>query len=118
MSDEAAFLVDVLLHESLPSPTMPEIAIYNLATYRHPYPTAGRNRCRLPVADRVIDLGRSPPIVATPLLPRHPELIKHVCDRLDLRLEEYSGCRFTMSYPLTPSLVVVRYPLATPSDGE
>ena len=77
-------------------------------------PGEGSEFDRLPIAEQMQSIGHSPPEVATPLMPEHPDLIEHVYGRLGWDPDDFHGFRFAMRYPPMPSSVVIQHDLATP----
>lgn len=55
--------------------------------------------------------GPSPPVVATPHLPRYASLVELCCRRLGHPLEAFRGYRMTLTYPPIPSGFVIHHPL-------
>ena len=60
-------------------------------------------------------MGHSPPTVATPLMPRHSEVINYVYESLSWNANDFHGFRFVMRYPPMPCSVVLQHDLAAPN---
>ncbi|MCP4246032.1 MAG: hypothetical protein GY778_03190 [bacterium] len=102
---------DLFVHKDLSYAFSPELFLYSQLPSGPAFPTAGRDRGLLPVAERVIDLGGGPPDVVTPELPRYPHMIRSVFDRLKWDATDFRGFRVKMRYPPIPTLAILRYDL-------
>lgn len=107
----AALMCDLLVHRDLPLQMPPEAALYSRLTSNDGPPL---ERDRLPLLERVQNLGAGPPSIATPLAPRHAELIQFVLDTLGWSLDEFGGWRIAMRYPPIAALLRLSYPLLPP----
>lgn len=56
-------------------------------------------------------LGRGPSVLATPDVPRYPEMVEHVCSRLGWDPERLHVFRCRVEYPPMPSSIVVQFDL-------
>jgi hypothetical protein len=65
----------------------------------------------LPIREVLADLPGSPPRVNTPLVPRYPQLVQKVYDRMGWNAEDFRAVRLTMQYPPLGSNVILRFPL-------
>ena len=68
-------------------------------------------RNRIPLAAEVERLGRGLDALPAGDTPRYRELIEHVHARLGWRAEGFEAYRLRVRYPVTPSMVVVEFPL-------
>ncbi len=102
---------DVLIHRDLPFEMPPKLVTYSLLHGELHFPLSGAVRCHLPGTTAVQELGSTPPIIASPHVPRYGRLVELACDRLGRGLEEFRGYRMTLSYPPIPSIFVMYHPL-------
>jgi hypothetical protein len=100
---------DVLVHEGAGVRGPFTVAAYGDA--RGEGFSARLDRNRIPLAAEVERLGRGLDAVPAGELPRYRELIEHVHDRLGWRAEGFEVYRLRVRYPVTPSMVVVEFPL-------
>jgi hypothetical protein len=70
-----------------------------------------QERDLLPIPYQTLDLGSSPPIVATPLVPRYNEITSKVFARCGWNADDFSGTRYLVDYPPFPTTVIVSMPL-------
>ena len=70
-----------------------------------------RHSVELPVPEPIRDLGASPPLSSTPLMPRHGELVGDVFAHMGWSAADFCGFRFEMKHPPTPSTALMRYRL-------
>lgn len=103
---------DLLVHRELEFAMTPRPLVYSLVG-AEVGPGEGSEFDRLPIAEQMQSIGHSPPEVATPLMPEHPDLIEHVYGRLGWDPDDFHGFRFAMRYPPMPSSVVIQHDLAT-----
>ena len=90
---------DLIVHRDLEFALKPEVMVFG-RIFRTVSRPAGRTilRCCRFVRPP-IDLHGSPPIVNTPLVPRYPQLLRKVYDRLDWNPQDFRGIRLLMKYP-------------------
>lgn len=98
---------DLLVHRDLPLPP-PQAFLYGQLGAGLGYPYAGRERDLLPIAERVESLGRFPPTIGTPAVPRYGEMLRRVMTVGGWRVEEFVGYRLEMQYPPVPTVAVLR----------
>lgn len=106
-------LCDLQVHESLAFALSPRVLTYGLHSLT-PRPGSETEYDRLPTAEVIQSIGRSPPVVSTPLIPRYQAMVERVYERMGWRAEEMCGFRFEMKYPPMPMSVVVQHDLADP----
>lgn len=102
---------DLFFHEEFQFAMSPEVLLYSELGASVPYPSRGRDRNRLPLNERLQDLGRGPLLVATPEVRRYREMVQAVFDRMGWAPTEFHGFRMKIAYPACPTAVVLRYPL-------
>ncbi len=68
----------------------------------------------LQVPQRVENLPGCPPVVATPRVPRYPEIVRHVRDRMGWESTVLRGCRYELSHPPLGSTILLRFALPDP----
>jgi hypothetical protein len=82
------------------------------------YPHDGRSSAVIPVSERIIDLGASPPETTVASLPRFSEMVAYGAERMGWTLHDFHGFRFRVHYPPIPSQAIYRYELPErPSAG-
>lgn len=69
---------------------------------------------RIPVPNEIVSLPGRPPVVATPLVPRYPELVQFVHQRMGWQPSRFRGRRFELSYPPMGSTILLRFELPAP----
>lgn len=118
MSTPVEVLVhDLFVHEELSHAFNPEICLYSQLPGGPMYPMSGRNQGRLPLHEKVIDLGRGTSGLMTLEVPRYKLMLQSVYERLGWDEGKFHGFRFKMRYPPIPSLAVLRYDLPEPPKG-
>lgn len=68
----------------------------------------------LPIVATRIELGREPPIVHSPLMPRYGEMLDFLAGQLGWDWRDFVGIRYVMEYPPYPSMLDVNFPLDPP----
>ncbi|MFB3429323.1 MAG: hypothetical protein ABL309_00210 [Phycisphaerales bacterium] len=102
-------IVDLFIHHSLTFALPPETQL--LSNVDSPLqPIEAR---RLPLHEKLQDLGRGNVPAPTPEVPRYRALVETVLDRFDLPLSDFHGYRMKIAYPAYPSLLRLRYRLPT-----
>ncbi len=105
-----ALIADVFVHRDLPFEMPPEAALYSGLFDGVDAAWSGRESDRMSLAESVQKLG-SPPSIATPLVPRYPQMVKTVYDCMGWRAKDFRAYRLMMKYPPIPTVLVLRYPL-------
>jgi len=115
-SPTEVMLTDILIADGAHGPRIPRPRGYVLCNF-----DGGRRRPEHEVGEpdpseildrpAVIELGRGPSVLATPEVPRYPEMFKHVCSNLGWDCNSFHVFRCRVEYPVIPSLVVVEYDL-------
>ncbi len=100
-------IVDLFIHHSLTFALPPETRL--LSNVDSPLqPLEAR---RLPLHEKLKDLGRGAVPAPTPEVPRYRALVDTVLDRFGLPLTDFHGYRMKIAYPAYPSLLQLRYRL-------
>jgi hypothetical protein len=102
---------DLFVHEELEYALSPTIHLYSQMPSGPVYPASGRDAGQLPLEEKVLPLGSSPPDPVTPELPRYGSMVQYVFERLGWNAERFHGFRFKMRYPPIPAIAVFRYAL-------
>jgi hypothetical protein len=104
-------LCDLQVHRTLEFALEPRAVAYSqLLTGPEP---SGDTECdQLPLAEPVRSIGNGPAIVATPLVPRYPEMVERVFDSAGWNPDDFHGFRFVMKYPPMPASIVLQHDLA------
>ncbi|MFG0292219.1 MAG: hypothetical protein ACF8MJ_03590 [Phycisphaerales bacterium JB050] len=100
-------IVDLFIHHSLVFALAPEVLL--LSGVDSPLQTFETRR--LPLHEKLQNLGRSRVPAPTPEVPRYRALVEAVLDRFDRSLEEFHGLRMKIAYPVYPSMLQLRYRL-------
>ena len=109
-------LCDLQVHRSLTFALHPEAAVYGQLAIAGGG-GAPRESDRLPITEHVQEIGRCPPVMATPLIPRYTEMVRRVYSACGWNAGDFWGFRFMLRYAPIPSLIVLRHPLADRPDG-
>jgi hypothetical protein len=102
---------DLFVHKDLSYALEPEIFLYSQLPGGPVFPSASRDQGLIAVHDPIIQLGSGPPDVVTPEIPRYPQMVRSVFDRLGWDPTEFHGFRFRVHYPPIPTMAVWRYEL-------
>ena len=102
---------DFLVHRDLPFEGAPSLHLYSLMHGPLPFPLWKQEHHRIPCAETLQDLGQGPPVLATPHVPRHRELVQTACEGAGWNLADFRGYRLVMRYPPIPTMPVLSYPL-------
>ncbi len=103
---------DFLVHRELPFRGAPELHLYSLMHGPVPFPLWKQEHHRIPCAETLEELGEGPPLMPTPHVPRHRELVQTACAGAGWDLADFRGYRLVMRYPPIPTMPVLSYPLA------
>lgn len=101
---------DVFIHRALPFQSNPAVFVYSQLPGGPVYPSGGREKGLLPIAENLVDLGM-PPFVTTRDVPRYRELFETVCRRAGWDPADIHGYRFRLKYPPIPAIAVFRFEL-------
>jgi hypothetical protein len=102
------FVLDLLLHRDL-SDVDVEAVLTSGIQGPQPFPLSENRAKFMPLTEDVQELGAFPPVLASPQIRQHPELIRYACDRLDWNLDEFRGWRLVLRYPPIPTFPCFRY---------
>jgi hypothetical protein len=102
-------MLDVFFHRDFTFALSPEVSLYSEvgASMRQ----ENRNRYRLPMHERLQDLGSDSVPPATPEVPHFSRMIQQVFERLGWSAREFHGFRLKITYPAYPTSVILRYRL-------
>jgi hypothetical protein len=104
-------IADLFVHRDLAFELPPEPLLYSCLFGGVDATWPPREADRMPLTVPVHDLGR-PASAATPHVPRYPQMLKLVYDRLGWDQQDFHGYRLLMPYPPIPTALVLRYGLA------
>lgn len=107
---------DLLIHRDLPFSLPPKLCTYSLLQGKLVFPLSENKRFHLPGTESVQELGGSPPIMASPHVPRYGRLIDMACDQLGHKLDDFRGFRMTLTYPPVPTIFVMHHQLGLPGE--
>lgn len=102
-------VLDVFFHKSFTFAMSPDVLLYSHQAVYIPEPK--RERFRLPLNDKLQDLGLGGLPPATPEVPRYTQLVKDVFARSGWNADDFHGFRMKIAYPAYPTALVLRYPL-------
>jgi hypothetical protein len=106
---------DHLVPKDLFGRVHPRLRMFGEIAGRPLYWNLRSQRDRLPVPETVEPRGSGVEALSTPEVPRYPEMVEHVCDRLGWDVETFDVYRVHMEYPYVPSMISIDYPL--PGEG-
>ncbi|MFO0826906.1 MAG: hypothetical protein U0572_02060 [Phycisphaerales bacterium] len=104
-------IFDLFVHRSLTEAQHPELCVYGRPSGALSLDPDLRARQVLPLSERLVALGGSPPQVATPLVPRYERLVATVFERAKWNPRDFTAVRLVLAFPPMPSTVVLRYQL-------
>ncbi|MDZ4829573.1 MAG: hypothetical protein SGJ09_05160 [Phycisphaerae bacterium] len=104
-------LFDLFVHRSLLEARRPELCVYGRPSGTLSLDPDLRVRQLLPFSERLVELGGSPPQVATPLVPGYEKLVATAFERAGWNPRDFFASRLVLEYPPMPSTVVLRYEL-------
>ena len=104
-------LADLQVHRSLGWAMSPRAVQFSQVA-SGPAPGADASWDRLPMAESIEAIGHGPPVVATPLAPRLPEMVARVYERMGWDAGDFHGFRLVVRYPAMPTSVVIQHDLA------
>lgn len=102
---------DLFVHQDLDYALSPDILLYNQLPGGPTYVPADPDQGRMPLHDKVVELGRGVSGVTTPEVPQYRRMVQTVYQRLAWDAGLFHGFRFKMRYPPIPTLAVLRYDL-------
>lgn len=101
---------DLLIHESLPLSEMPRIQLDSRMQVTEKTPI-GEPLYGLEIQEQVHELGAGLSNLASPDLPRYPELVEYVLGRVGKPLSEFRGYRVSLRFPPIPTVLKISHPL-------
>jgi len=103
-------IVDVLVYRDMFGAIEPQAAIFD---GRQPRKTNREllSRRKLPLRAKVEHLGAGPDAMHLSDLPRYPEMIAQVCDRLGWDVSQFDVYRCRIEYPIMSSLTAIWFPM-------
>ncbi len=104
-------LCDLFVHKDVAMGSLPEGVLVGQLGGMLPLPGLA-DRDRLPMPEVVESLGRFPPSVATPAIPRYTEMVRTVYERCSWNASDFTGFRLSLKYAPLPASVMMRYRLA------
>ncbi len=108
-------IFDLLAHESLDFALTPEVRAFGGVFMERSEEQVPEGKLPIPVPQNVAPLPGRPPVVATPSVPRYPEIVSFVQERMGWNPADFRGCRLDLSYPPMGSTVLLRFKLPPPS---
>ncbi|MGD8451874.1 MAG: hypothetical protein PVJ57_08650 [Phycisphaerae bacterium] len=102
-------LLDLFVHNSLTFAIPPEPVLVSRLPSGVPQP--GRKRKRLPLHERLQDLGMGATPVATPEIRRYNQMIETMFARTGWDPADFHGFRMKIAYPACPTALLLRYRL-------
>ncbi len=104
-------IFDLLVHENLDFALKPEVRAFG-GVFMEPSEDAnGNGMLPIPMAQSVTALPGQPPAVAIPSVPRYPEIVNFVHERMGWSAEGFRGCRLDLNYPPMGSTILLRFDL-------
>jgi hypothetical protein len=109
------FVLDVLVHRSLPlacepSSAAPEAYLVNQLPGVPVYPHEARSGAFLPLSEAPVPIGRAEELELS-AFPAYARLVETVCAAGNATFADMRAYRLRFRYPPMPSLAIVRYPL-------
>ena len=103
-------VLDVLMHEDMWPSSEPELRLYDTIVYGNADPNdARRDKDRLDLAESIASLGRGTDRFRCEEIPRYPELLTHMFDRLGQDGKRVRGYRCRIAYPFYGSQACVLF---------
>lgn len=92
-------IFDLLVHESLDFALTPEVRAAGGVFMERSDDAAPGVLLPIPVPQSVVQLPGQPPVVATMSVPRYPEIVSFVYDKMRWSAPAFRGCRMELTYP-------------------
>lgn len=70
----------------------------------------------IPVPQNITALPGRPPVVATPQVPRYPDIVSYVQQQMQWTADQFRGCRLELTYPPMGSTILLRFKLPAPAE--
>jgi hypothetical protein len=105
-------LLELHVHRALPFMLPPEFALYSRMESPVAIEPDPARRYELPTHEPIVELVSGRHDLATPLLPRHAELVELAAGRLGHQLRDFRTFRVVLQHPPVPTVATFRHPLA------
>lgn len=105
------FVFDLLVHRDMAEQINPRALVYGRASGLMDDHERRDERLLLPLTEEVRPLRPGLSSLATPLVPRYPELVSTAFERGGWNIADFSGWRLMLRFPPMPSTVSVRFEL-------
>jgi hypothetical protein len=104
-------IFDLIVHESLDFALTPEVRAFGgIFMDRSDEPTSDE-LLPIPVTQDVARLPGKPLVVVHSSVPRYPEIVSYVNQRMGWKGDQFKGCRLELTYPPMGSTVLLRFHL-------
>jgi hypothetical protein len=107
-------IFDLFAHESLDFALTPQVRAVSGIFHSRAEDAESEGSLPIPVPNAVSPLPGQPPVVATPAVPKYPQIVEFVHERLHSSPNEFRGCRLDLLYPPLGSTVLLRFKLPQP----
>ena len=103
-------IFDLLVHDEVyGGPLSPTVGVYSNAGGENLF--LPQEVDRLNLRESIACLGRGPAVLATPHVPRYPEMVEHALQRTGWDGDRLLAYRCRVEYPVLPSTIMVRFDL-------
>ncbi len=102
---------DMVMHRDLVPERRPEVMLVGRMLGGSALPGTRREHESLPVSEKVQEIGGGLNAIASPLVPRYPDMCEAVHRRMKWDPEDFVTFRVMMEYPPCPASVILRFPL-------
>jgi hypothetical protein len=104
---------DLLVHRSLPIARNAETMLISGLGGERLGQFAGVRFDYLPMPERLQSIGHEPPVVSSTVVPRYPDMVDLLMQRMKWDINQFVGYRLVMKYPPIPTVAMIRYPLVS-----
>ena len=104
-------IFDLMVHESLEFALNPEVRAFGGIFMDRSEDPVPDGKLPIPIPQSVTQLPGHPPVVATPLVPRYPEIVAFVNQRMGWSAPDFRCCRLELMYPPLGSTILLRFKL-------
>jgi hypothetical protein len=104
-------IFDLLVHEELEFALTPEVRAFGGIFMNRSEESAPDGLLPIAMPQNVASLPGRPPVVANPSVPRYPEIVRFVQERMRWNPNQFRGCRLELSYPPMGSTILLRFKL-------
>ena len=101
-------LSDVLIHDDLSELPKPEVLLCSCIDGDPKHLVSRLERNRLPLTETVEELGRGVSRMITPHMPNYTDVLAYIFRHLGWDENKFRGYRFTMAYPPSPAIAILR----------